>query len=106
MGLDRLSEQVDKEARDLAVLRTVIEHGPIGIVRIAEATGIDEHKVRYSLRMLENDGLVEPTPDGAVPADDVATAVANMNEGIDHLVDRLEEVRDAATTDDAALEDN
>lgn len=102
MGIDRLSEQVDKEGRDLQVLSTVIERGPIGIVRIAEATGIDEHKVRYSLRMLENDGLVEPTPDGAVPADDIESSVAGMNEGIDHLVERLETVREQAPTGDEA----
>lgn len=100
MGLDRLADQVDKEARDLAVLRTVIDRGPIGIVRIAEATGVDQHKVRYSLRMLENDALVDPTPDGAVPADDVAASVAAMNDGIDHLIDRLETVREEAVPDD------
>ena len=99
MGIDRLSEQVDKERRDLQVLRTVMEAGPIGIVRIAEATGIDEHKVRYSLRMLEDDGLVEPTPDGAVPADDIDASVTEMNEGIEHLVQRLRGVREDVTDD-------
>ena len=96
MGMDRLSEQVDKEGRDLQVLVTVIERGPIGIGRIAEATGIDQHKVRYSLRMLENDGLVEPTQDGAVPADDIDASVDRMNQGIDHLVERLETMREKA----------
>jgi predicted transcriptional regulator len=99
MGIDRLSEQVDKEGRDLEVLETVIERGPIGIDRIAEETGIDEHKVRYSLRMLENDGLVDPTPDGAVPADDVAASVRAMNEGIDDLIERLQSVREEAKPD-------
>lgn len=106
MGIDRLAEQVDKEARDLAVLRTVIEQGPIGIVRIAEATDIDQHKVRYSLRMLENDGLVDPTPAGAVPAEEVAAAVVDMNEGIDHLIERVESIREVAVTDAAAIEDD
>jgi len=102
MGIDRLTEQVDKEGRDLQVLEMVIERGPIGIGRIAEETGIDQHKVRYSLRMLENDGLVEPTPEGAVPADDIATSITGMNEGIDRLLERLERVRDEATADEDA----
>jgi predicted transcriptional regulator len=91
--VDRLTKQVEKEERDLEILRTVIESGPIGIVRIAEETGIPEHKVRYSLRMLENDGLVEPTPNGAIPDDGLGDHVAQMNKGIDELVARLEDLK-------------
>ena len=93
MGIDRLANQVEKERRDVAILRTVIEHGPIGIVRIAEETGVPEHKVRYSLRMLENDGLVEPTQQGAVPPEDIDDRVATLNQGIDDLVERVERLR-------------
>jgi predicted transcriptional regulator len=95
MGMERLSNQVEKESRDLAILEAVIGNGPIGIVRLAEETGIPEHKVRYSLRMLENDGLVEPTPQGAVPAEDIADRVVDINGGIDGLVGRLEELEAA-----------
>lgn len=91
--IQRLEKQVDKEARDLRVLASVIEHQPIGIVRLSRETAIDEHKVRYSLRMLENDGLVDPTPDGAVPADDLEERVAEINEGLDRLIDSIDELR-------------
>ncbi|PSP45248.1 hypothetical protein BRC63_01660 [Halobacteriales archaeon QH_10_70_21] len=57
--IERLARQMRKEERDLLVLETVLEHHPVGINRIASETGVDEHKARYSLRMLENDGLVE-----------------------------------------------
>ncbi|MFC7138819.1 winged helix-turn-helix transcriptional regulator [Halosimplex aquaticum] len=92
--VDRLTNQVEKEERDLRILKAVIESGPIGIVRLAEETGVPEHKVRYSLRMLENDGLVEPTPDGAIPADGIEERLAEMNEGIDDLVARLDGLKD------------
>lgn len=92
--VDRLWTQVEKEQRDQRILREVIEKGPIGISRLSQETGIPEHKVRYSLRMLENDELVEPTPDGAVPADDLADHIDEMNEGIDHIVERLEDLKD------------
>lgn len=98
--MDRLIDQVEKEARDLQILTAVIDHGPIGIVKLSEETGIPEHKVRYSLRMLENDGLVEPTPQGAVPADDVADTVDEMNAGIDRLVDRLEDLKEVPAASD------
>jgi len=94
MGMDRLEDQVEKEGRDLSILEAVIENGPIGIVRLAEETGVPKHKVRYSLRMLEDDELVEPTPQGAVPADDIDERVAAINDGIDRLVEQLDGLRD------------
>jgi len=78
--VDRLENQVEKEERDLNILREVIAHGPIGIVKLSEETGLPEHKVRYSLRMLENDGFIEPTPDGAVPVDDIEERIEHVNE--------------------------
>jgi predicted transcriptional regulator len=92
--VDRLRKQVEKEKRDLTVLRAVMEHGPIGIVKLSETTGIPEHKVRYSLRMLENDELVDPTPAGAVPPDDIDESVENINEGLDELIERLEALKE------------
>ena len=92
--VERLEDQIEKERRDVRVLRTVIEHGPIGIVRLADETGLPEHKVRYSLRMLEEDEFIEPTPDGAVPADDTEERLADVNEGLDRLVERMESLRD------------
>lgn len=91
--VDRLENQVEKEQRDVRILRAVIEHGPIGIVRLSDETGLPEHKVRYSLRMLEEDELIEPTPDGAVPAEDIEERVEAINAGVDELVDRLEELK-------------
>ena len=90
----RLARQLAKEERDLRVLEAVLEHQPIGITRIARETGIDEHKTRYSLRMLENDGLIEPTPDGAVATDDVAGHVRDINDGLDELIGRVESLKD------------
>lgn len=87
--IERLERQLGKEERDLHILQAVIENGPIGIVKLSKETDIPQHKVRYSLRMLENDELVEATPQGAVPADDVAERVADINAGIDDLIDRL-----------------
>lgn len=102
MGTERLRDQVEKESRDLAILEVVIESGPIGIVRLAEETGIPEHKVRYSLRMLEDDALVEPTPQGAIPADDIGQHVEQINEGIDRLIDKLEALEASILSVEAA----
>jgi predicted transcriptional regulator len=87
--IQRLADQLEKESRDLRVLSAVIEHQPIGIVRLSNETGIPEHKVRYSLRMLENDGLIDPTQQGAVPGEDIAERVEELNAGIEALIERL-----------------
>ena len=100
--MERLRDQVEKESRDLSTLGAVIDDGPIGIVRLAEETEIPEHKVRYSLRMLEDDGLVEPTPQGAIPVDDIDERVAEINAGLDRLVGRLEELEAAIPPAEAA----
>jgi len=102
MGMERLRDQVEKESRDLSILEAVIDAGPIGIVRLAEETGVPEHKVRYSLRMLEDDGLVEPTPQGAIPVDDIEDRVADINAGLARLVERLEELEAAIPPAEAA----
>jgi predicted transcriptional regulator len=94
--IQRLADQLEKESRDLRVLAAVIEHHPIGIVRLSEETGIPEHKVRYSLRMLENDGIVEATQQGAIPGEDIEGHVDELNAGIDSLVERLEALVDGA----------
>ncbi len=82
----------------MTVLEAVLHHQPIGIGRIAEETGVPEHKVRYSLRMLENDGFVEPTPQGATTPDDIAERVATVNEGVDSLGARLRGLSEAEAT--------
>ena len=92
--ISRLARQLGKEERDLRVLEAVIEHQPIGITRLARETGIDEHKARYSLRMLENDGLIEPTPDGAVTTADIAAQVERINASLDDLIERVEALKD------------
>jgi predicted transcriptional regulator len=88
--IQRVMRQFDKEERDLHVLEVVVENQPIGIRRIAAETDLDEHKVRHSLRMLERDGLVESTPQGAVTPGDVGARIESVNDGLDALAGRLE----------------
>jgi predicted transcriptional regulator len=93
--VDRLQNQVEKEERDLTILKEVIDDGPVGIVTLADRTDLPEHKVRYSLRMLENDGFIEPTPQGAVPSDDIEEQAEAINQGLEELIGRLKKLRNA-----------
>ncbi|MEE9613114.1 MAG: hypothetical protein V3W19_17795 [Desulfatiglandales bacterium] len=50
----------------MKILRLVLKNEPIGIIKLAELSSMPQHKVRYSLRVLEHHGVIRPSPQGAV----------------------------------------
>jgi predicted transcriptional regulator len=76
----------------------VIESEPIGIVKMSNETGYPHHKVRYSLRVLEEENLIEPSSQGAITTDGTAEFGDDLDEKIDEIIDKLEGMK----IDDAA----
>jgi predicted transcriptional regulator len=66
MLFDQAYTELELIDRHIRVLKIVAERGPIGILKLAEETGMQAHKVRYSLRILEQNGLIKPSPQGAI----------------------------------------
>jgi len=64
--------------RYISLLAVVVRHSPIGINRLSEKTGMPQHKVRISLRMLQQDGLIEPTNKGAIPSGELSTILPRI----------------------------
>ncbi|MEE9267786.1 MAG: hypothetical protein V3U70_00070 [Thermoplasmata archaeon] len=62
---DRVWRDLDLLRRHVSLLQTVEEHQPIGIIRLSELLGYPQHKVRYTLRVLEQQGLIRPSQKGA-----------------------------------------
>lgn len=62
---DRVRQDLDLLRRHVRLLETVEEHQPIGIIRLSELLGYPQHKVRYTLRVLEQEGLIKPSQEGA-----------------------------------------
>ncbi|MFW6040906.1 MAG: winged helix-turn-helix transcriptional regulator [Thermoplasmatota archaeon] len=62
---ENIKKELDLLQRTLNILAVIEEEGPIGISRLSERLDIPEHRVRYSLRMLEKEKLIEPSPRGA-----------------------------------------
>ena len=73
MLFDQARNELELIDRHIEVLKIVIEQGPIGILKLSEVTGMQAHKVRYSLRVLEQNGLIKASPQGAVAGDNVAS---------------------------------
>ena len=63
---DRLRRDLDLLRRHITVLQAVEEHQPVGIMRLSKRLGVPQHKIRYALRVLEQDGLIRPSRAGAV----------------------------------------
>lgn len=91
--IDRLAKEVDMLERHLQVLKMVIESEPIGIVKMSNETGYPHHKVRYSLRVLEEENLIEPSSQGAITTEDTATFVEDLDGEIGEIMDKLEAMK-------------
>jgi len=78
-------KELDILCRHVNVLKTVKEHGPIGIIRLSQMTGQPQHMIRYSLRTLERDGIISPSPQGAVVTDKIHETLGTIESTLDEL---------------------
>jgi predicted transcriptional regulator len=78
-------KELDLLSRHLDVLQTVKDHGPIGIIRLSQITGQPQHMIRYSLRTLEKDGIIEPSPNGAIVTDRVHETLGTLESTLDEF---------------------
>jgi predicted transcriptional regulator len=62
----KIEVEVKLLERHVQMLKAIKENQPIGIIRLSEMMNVPQHKVRYSLRILEQEGLIKPSPDGAM----------------------------------------
>ena len=79
--------------RHVDVLKTVKEHGPIGIIRLSQITGQPQHMIRYSLRTLEKDGIITPSPNGAVVTDRVHETLGTLEATLDDLTTTMQDLK-------------
>jgi predicted transcriptional regulator len=79
----KIEAEVELLQRHVTMLKAIMDSEPIGIIRLSEMLEFPQHKVRYSLRILEQEGLIEPSPDGAMTTD-------KIQEFLDHLKDILD----------------
>ncbi|MEM0493006.1 MAG: hypothetical protein QXS02_03500 [Candidatus Thermoplasmatota archaeon] len=92
-----IETELDILKRHLIVLNTLLKNEPAGIIKLSELTQHPQHMVRYSLRILEQDGLIEPSPHGAVTTDAVKQTVdlvkkklKEMKKTVDELLEIIE----------------
>jgi predicted transcriptional regulator len=91
--LNRTMDEVNLMQRHIEMLKVTKEFQPVGIIRLSEILGIPKHKVRYSLRMLEQEGLIIATSDGARVSDKYEDFMNDLPGYLDGLVERVNRVR-------------
>lgn len=70
MALKKSVEELKIALRHVKIMKVVMESQPIGIIKLSKLVGLPSYKVRYSLRILEQSGIIKPTKHGAVIRED------------------------------------
>ena len=91
--LSKIKSEIELVSRHLEVIRVVVEHQPIGIMRLSEILGLPYHRVRYSLRILEQEGYIRASPAGAVATPLAADLLSNLEDEVDELIELLQAIR-------------
>ena len=89
-----LIEDVELLERHISILKTVKGNQPVGLIRLSEMTGIPKHRVRYSLKLLEQQGIIVATPEGATVSDRYDGFMNEVSSYIDELATRIGELRE------------
>lgn len=91
--LSKVREELERIERHIRILKLVIENEPIGIIKLSEITGWPQHKVRYSLRVLEQNGLIKPSPRGAITTELARKFYRDLPKVLDELEKKIEAIK-------------
>lgn len=94
MLTEKVAVELEMLKRHLIILKCVLENEPIGILKLADLTRIPAHKVRYSLRVLEQEGLIAASAPGAVTTEATAPFIKGLDGMIDELVNSTGDLKD------------
>lgn len=91
--IDRLEKEVDVVDRHLEIFTHVWQAEPIGIVELSNQTNLPHHRVRYSLRILEEEDLIEPGSAGARTTEHAQEFVDSLNDDLTAVIGELSEMK-------------
>ena len=90
-----IETELDILKRHILVLKTLKENEPAGIIKLSELTKHPQHMVRYSLRILEQDGLIEPSPQGAVTTGAVSDTMSLLKTKLQEMSKTIDDLKKA-----------
>jgi predicted transcriptional regulator len=89
----RVQHELELLKRHIIILKKVIDSGPIGIMKLSLETGIPDHLVRYSLRVLEQQGLITPSTQGAVATKSAGEAYSEFKSELVKIGEMTEDIK-------------
>ena len=95
---NKIESEIELLERHVKMLNAIMEHKPIGIIRLSELLDIPQHKVRYSLRILEQEGLINPSPEGAVTTEKLQSFFAELKDILQHMDETVNALRTSLET--------
>ncbi len=87
-----VESELDIIKRHVMVLKTLQKNEPAGIIKLSELTQHPQHMVRYSLRILEQEGLIEPSPQGAVTTSAIGSAIPLLKDKLKDMNAMITEI--------------
>jgi len=90
----KLESEIELLERHVTMLKVIKEHEPIGIISLSQVTSIEQHKVRYSLRILEHEGLIAPSPKGAVTTEKAKLFFNDLRVILDGMDKKVKTIRE------------
>ncbi len=88
----KLEAEMKLVKRHIDVLTKVMRNQPIGIIKLAQMMELPEHKIRYSLRILEQENLIEPSPEGAKPTKRAKKEIKNIKNSLEKIIEDANEM--------------
>lgn len=91
----KIEAEMELLQRHVQMLKAIMDNEPIGIIRLSEMLQHPQHKVRYSLRILEQERLIEPSPDGAVTTEGIQDFLDHLKDTLDSMSRTVNELRES-----------
>ncbi len=90
--LKELENAMETLKRHISIIKILTNEQPVGIIKLSRETGLPEHKVRYSLRVLERDSVIEPSSNGAILSPDFIESRTAILDRVRKLSEEFTEV--------------
>jgi predicted transcriptional regulator/tRNA A-37 threonylcarbamoyl transferase component Bud32 len=87
--MDRIQKEITMLEQISEVLEYILNHEPVGIVNISDDLGYPHPKARYSMRVLEEEGLIKSTRQGAVITDNASDEIEKYNQNLDNVQSQI-----------------
>ncbi len=94
--VDRIASELDLLSRNVEIVERLSDKNPLGIIRLSEALRLPIHKVRYSLHLLEREGVIQPSAEGAMLTDKARQFWAQLDAALARMTVLVQQLQQKA----------